>query len=224
MEQARSKGQSPKRLPITINILQKLRGFFEARIHDQDAFMLWAAVCTCFFGFMRSGEMTLPSESAFEPSSHIGFKDVTVDDISSPRIVKIRLKTSKTDPFRKGVEIVFGRTHTSLCPIAALLSYLAIRGNRPGFLFLFADGRPLTKSRFILKIREALSHLGVDSSQYAGHSFRIGAATTAAAQGIPDSVIQMLGRWKSFAYQLYIQTPKDTLASYSSIIASDKTS
>ena len=115
--------------------------------------------------------------------------------------------------------IVIGRTHNSLCPVAALLSYLAIRGNRLGFLFLFADGRPLTKSRFILKIREALSLVEIDSSQYAGHSFRIGATTTAAAQGIQDSVIQMLGRWKSSAYQLYIRTPKDKLARYSSIIA-----
>ncbi len=218
-EQAHKKGETPKRLPITIEILQKLRVFFEARSHETDAFMLWAAVTTCFFGFMRSGEITLPSESAFDPSSHLGFADVTVDDISAPQLVKLRLKASKTDPFRKGVEIVIGRTHNSLCPVAALLSYLAIRGNRPGFLFLFADGRPLTKSRFILKIREALSLVGIDSSQYAGHSFRIGAATTAAAQGIQDSVIQMLGRWKSSAYQLYIRTPKDKLARYSSIIA-----
>ena len=218
-EQAHKQGGSPKRLPITIEILQKLRVFFEARSHEADAFMLWAAVTTCFFGFMRSGEMTLPSETSFDPSSHLTFGDVTVDDISTPQIVKLRLKASKTDPFRKGVEIVLGRTNNSLCPVAALLSYLAKRGNKPGFLFLFVDDRPLTKSRFILKIREALSHLGIDSSQYAGHSFRIGAATTAAAQGIPDSVIQMLGRWRSSAYQLYIRTPKDKLARYSSIIA-----
>ncbi len=212
-EQAHKKGGTPKRLPITIEILQKL---CVSRSHEADTFMLWAAVTTCFFGFMRSGEMTLTS---FDPSSHLSFGDVTVDDISAPQIVKLHLKASKTDPFRKGVEIVLGRTHNSLCPVAALLSYLTRRGNKPGFLFLSADGRPLTKSRFILKIREALSYLGIDSSQYAGHSFRIGAATTAAAQGIQDSVIQMLGRWRSSAYQLYIRTPKDKLARYSSIIA-----
>ena len=38
-------------------------------------------------------------------------------------------------------------------------------------------------------------------------SFRIGAATTAASQGIQDSVIKMLGRWQSSAYILYICTP-----------------
>lgn len=220
MDQARIKDPSPKRLPITIDILHKLRSIFESRGHEVDSFMLWAAVCTCFFGFMRSGEMTLPSESAFDPSSHLCFSDVAVDDINSPRIVKLRLKASKTDPFRKGVEIVLGRTQNALCPVSALLSYLALRGSRPGFLFLFADGRPLTKSRFIQQIREALSQLGIDSSKYAGHSFRIGAATAAGAHGLHDSIIQTLGRWKSSAYQLYIQTPRDTLANYSAVIGS----
>ncbi len=224
MEQAKTKGSTPKRLPITTDILHKLHSFFESRGQQVDSFMLWAAICTCFFGFMRSGEMTVPSESAFDPSTHLCFGDVSVDDIAAPGIVKLRLKASKTDPFRKGVEIVLGRTHTALCPVTALLSYLAIRGNRPGFLFLFEDDRPLTKAHFILKVREALSHLGIDSSRYAGHSFRIGAATAAGAQGIDDSVIQMLGRWKSSAYQRYIQTPRDQLARYSALIATDSAS
>lgn len=221
LEQAKTKGANPTRLPITPDILHKLRSFFESRGQEADSFMLWAAICTCFFGFMRSGEMTVPSESAFDPASHLCFEDVSIDDITAPSVVKLRLKASKTDPFRNGVEIVLGRTHAALCPVTALLSYLAIRGNRPGFLFLFEDGRPLTKARFIIKVREALSHLGIDSTKYAGHSFRIGAATAAGSRGINDSVIQMLGRWKSSAYKLYIKTPRDQLARYSVIIATD---
>ena len=55
----------------------------------------------------------------------------------------------------------------------------------------------------------------VDSTAYSGHSFRSGAATTAATQGISDTTIKMLGRWKSSAYQVYIKTPRKQLASYS---------
>ena len=43
---------------------------------------------------------------------------------------------------------------------------------------------------------------GIDFVPYSGHSFRSGAATTAAKQGISDATIKMLGRWKSSAYQL----------------------
>ena len=60
-------------------------------------------------------------------------------------------------------------------------------------------------------MRRALESQGLDVSRFNGHSFHIGAATTAAACGISDSLIQALGRWKSSAFTSYIQTPKDTL-------------
>ena len=47
--------------------------------------------------------------------------------------------------------------------------------------------------------RSILSKAGIDSSQYSGHRFCIGAAT-AAANGIEDSIIQTLLCWKSSAY------------------------
>ena len=40
---------------------------------------------------------------------------------------------------------------------------------------------------------------------YSGHSFRRDAATWAKQAGIPDSDIQLLGRWKSDAYKRYIE-------------------
>ena len=36
------------------------------------------------------------------------------------------------------------------------------------------------------------------------HSFRIGGASAAASAGVPDSQIQILGRWSSDAYRRYI--------------------
>ena len=53
------------------------------------------------------------------------------------------------------------------------------------------------------------------SGNFSSHSFRIGAATVAGRNGIPDLLIQELGRWKSNAFQSYIRTPSAALASLS---------
>ena len=132
--------------------------------------------------------------------------------MEKPSSLRIRIKASKTDPFRQGVDIFVGRTGNELCPVAATLAYMVQRGPGPGPLFKFQDGKPLTRQRFVARVREALTSAGVDSSAYSGHSFRSGAATTAAKCGVSDAVIKMLGRWKSSAYQLYIKTPRDQLA------------
>ena len=55
---------------------------------------------------------------------------------------------------------------------------------------------------------------------FSSHSFRIGAATVAARSGIPDHLIQTMGRWSSNAYQLYIRMPADSLAALSQKLAS----
>ena len=75
--------------------------------------------------------------------------------------------------------------------------------------------------RFVAKVREAMSLAGLNYDNYSGHSFRIGAAMTAAQKGISDSTIKMLGRWKSSAYALYIKTPRDHLARFSATLVSE---
>ena len=88
------------------------------------------------------------------------------------------------------------------------------RGNAPGPLFHFQDGAPLTQQRFVVELRKALQMIGEDPQQFGGHSFRAGAATTAAQQGIGDATIKLLGRWHSSAYQVYIKTPVSSLAAW----------
>ena len=217
--QAKTKQNQRTRLPITPKILLQMCNSWEQQVNsNRDNTMLWAAATLCFFGFLRSGEATVPSDGAFDSKAHMTYEDVSVDNIGDPQTIKVRLKASKTDPFRKGVDIVIGRTQNKLCPVTAMLAYLVMRGPKPGFLFQFSDGRLLTKSRFVEAVRQVLSTIGLNPLHYAGHSFRIGAATAASTCGLNDSTIQMLGRWSSSAYLSYIRTPRDNLASFSGII------
>ena len=58
------------------------------------------------------------------------------------------------------------------------------------------------------------------AQDYAGHSFGIGAATTAAMAGLQYSTIQTLSRWKSASYLLYIRMDPHQLASLSPSLSS----
>ena len=96
-----------------------------------------------------------------------------------------------------------------------MLAYLARRGQEAGPLFLGSDGTPLSKQRLVREVRAALEAGGVQPDGYSGHSFRVGAATTAARQGMEDSTIQTLGRWKSEAYKRYVKLDARTIVAYS---------
>ena len=162
----------------------------------------------------------MDSLQCFDPAANLTPGDVSVDSRENPRIVSVTIKQSKTDPFRQGTVIYLGCTGNILCPVAAVLAYLVRRGPQQGPLFLFSDGTPLSRQRLVAKLRQALSACGFDCNIYAGHSFRIGAATTAAAKSVEDSTIRTLGRWRSDAYQRYIRLDSCTLAGMSRTLAS----
>ena len=184
--------------------------------------MLWAAVCVGFFGFLCAGEFTVRTSSNFNPSVSLTPSEIALDRYwhADPTMVRLMLKQSKTDPFRHGVDIFLGRTNTDLCPVSALLAFMAVRPKCPGPLFVYSDGTFLTRDKLVTAMRNALQSAGIDSTYFTGHSFRIGAATTAARAGIADSVVKMLGSWESEAYQRYIQTPRDALAALSARLVS----
>ena len=153
----------------------------------------------CCYDFLRSGEITIPSLAEFDPDGHLCEGDVTLDTHDAPSVVRVRIKTSKMDPFRRGVFMFMGKTSNELCPVAAISAYLVVRGRTSGPFFHFNLGSPLSREMFVKHVRRALSAQGVDASSYSGHSFCTGAATAAAAAGLEDSLIKTLGRWQSAA-------------------------
>lgn len=194
-EQAKLGSLKPKeRLPITPEILRRIRQVWERDSANPDMIMLWAACCTCFFGFLRCGEITVPSHQEYDPGYHLSYGDVRFDSTTHPTVADVNIKASKTDPFRHGVRIYLGKTDDDLCPVAALAAYLASRSPTHGPFFRFQSGAPLTRSAFVTRVSQALTLAGIEANKYSGHSFRIGAASTAAARGIEDSLIKTLGR------------------------------
>lgn len=205
-----------RRLPITDSLLLVIHQALDFTSVDHHAF--WAACMLGYFGFLRAAEFTVPNLASFSSAIHLSVADIAVDSRQLPTCLRVHIKASKTDPFRQGCHIHIGRGRAPLCAVDAVLAYLALRGDTPGPLFLLAEGRPLSRAVLTDWLRQILSSAGIEGN-FSSHSFRIGAATVAARNGIPDHQIQALGRWTSNAYQLYIRTPSEALASLSSQLA-----
>ena len=188
------------RLPITINLLRTLkRELQQSHYSLAEQRMLWSAFTLAFYGFLRASE----------------YLNLQWSDISHNNRITINLRQSKTDPFRKGHQIFIYPTNTSTCPFRAFLLYIPFSSKTTASDPLFMAGRfaPLTQASLNKALRTLLNRAGLDQSQYASHSFRIGAATTAAAARIPVWMIKSLGRWTSNAYLCYIhRSPRLTPA------------
>ena len=89
----------------------------------------------------------------FDVSWHLTLRDISVDSIENP---SIHLKGSKTDQTKIGLNIYIGRMQNKICPVAAILAYLALRGEDDGPLFRFSDGHPLSPQLLVEKVWSAL--------------------------------------------------------------------
>ena len=217
-------GNSRSRCPITINLLHMLKTQLSGSVlyTPLEQRLLWAAFSLAFYGFMRVSEFTSPSSANNFSPPGLHWSDVEL--LSSS--VSLTLRQSKTDPFRKGQRITITATNTSTCPVRALHRYanLIPQANRCGPLFNGGRFAPLSRVQVTSAIRQLLQGTDVIQSHYSSHSFRIGAATTAAAAGLPATLIKALGRWKSNAYETYVQFPPAALRAVPSILARTDTS
>jgi hypothetical protein len=212
---------SPQRIrrPITIQILAEISTLLRPDFSKElDTVMLWAAFTLAFFGFLRVSEFTYSSTKTF-----LAVKDVAFNPtIKNPESLHVRIKQSKTDPFRQGTTLAIAKSHSSVCAVIALREYLLQRNptNTDEPLFMLQNGEPLTRTILSANLRELLNILGYIENEYAPHSFRIGAATTAAAANLPPWLIKTLGRWRSDCYELYIRTPRTIINSVPQKLAS----
>ena len=146
-------------------------------------------------------------------------QDGVVDSHTMQSHIVIHLKHSKNDPFGVGAWLHLGATGQRLCPVAVFLGYVAVQPPLLGPLFLFWDGTTLSKTRLIGSLCQVLQEVGVESSHSSGHSFRTRAATAAAKLWVSNSMIKVLGQWKSSAFTCYMRMPWKQLAQRSGLLS-----
>ena len=201
------------RHPITGDILKALCKKLDAGLFGRFTdVMLKTVYITAFFGFLRCGEFTCLEK--FEPESNLCVSDLELQE--NP--VSLHLKQSKTDPFRKGMNIQLFCNGSAICPQCQLKHYMEVRRvlvpisscREP--LFVTQQGSPLSRTIFLDFLKHTFQATNIPHENFSGHSFRIGAATSASATSlIGDHMIKTLGRWNSDSYCRYIRTPMSAI-------------
>ncbi len=196
-----------QKLPVTTELLQRLDPFQTqgsvAGLSKRAA--MWLGTC----GLLRSGEFAVRGKHACVlQRQHLVFLNDAMKDALPPAAwqhatcVRVHIAASKTDPFRQGVDVLVGNKQA----VRAMATYLTRRGITAGTdpLFVGADGA-LSVAELVAHMRALLQAAGVrQASKYAGHSFRRGGATSLHYAGVPDSLIRVMGRWRSFTFARYI--------------------
>ena len=123
-------------------------------------------------GFLASSDWVSshpPTTANSNSPDRLSPADIEVDSHINPGCMVVHIRRSKTDPFGVGTTVYLGSTGDVLCPVKAMMAYLALRPSTPGPLFIFHDGKPLTQEQLIIHLRQALSEAGV-----VGTVFRLG--------------------------------------------------
>ncbi len=221
------------RLPITTDLLNKMHERLDTTGNYSHA-LYWAAACLATYGLLRISEFCAhDSPSSQDPYKIVYLKQVQIFDtknkaismanITTPGIVSyytIRLRSSKTDPFREGITIHISHG----VAVQAMVNYLQMHPQRfqpQSHLFIdrivqskTLEEVPLYRTTMINMTRSLLETMGYNSKLYHGHSFRRGGATSLANKKVADSVIQTLGRWRSDCFKLYVDLPLQQLLEY----------
>jgi hypothetical protein len=171
---------------------------------------MWLGTC----GLLRAGEFTQkPGKKPALQLHHLTFHSQNNDVLdplrlngAKPLYMSLRLDQSKTDPFRRGTNVVISNPRA----IEYMLAYLQRRNQHLSRMPLFAgaDGQPLRTGALVTLAQDLIKRANIPNAHlFLGHSFRKGGATSLHEAGHPDSLIKLMGRWASFAFATYIDTP-----------------
>ncbi|KAG8456577.1 hypothetical protein GDO86_002382 [Hymenochirus boettgeri] len=189
-----------KREPITDDrlqlILNSVRLITSSEYEEK---LIKAAFTAAFWGAFRAGELVAVSKL----QSHSGMQ---IEDVSTKdNVIMFLLKKSKTDMSGKGKWVIIKRNGLEQCPWAIISEYAKLRGDRIGPWLKHQDDTPLTRFQFNALLKKACNKAGLNPKCIGTHSFRIGAATSAAVKGASVEQIKTVGRWTSQCYKRYIR-------------------
>ena len=163
--------------------------------------MLQSMFLLAFHAFLRIGEITVHSRKKCDSVVQLG--DASISDTG----ILLVISQFKHNASGRPVTLSILPTKDRYCPVHSLSQFLKVRGPVKGPMFAFANASPVSRNFFCQYLSKTLQWAGLDLSKYKAHSFRIGAAITAADMGMSEAQIQSMSRWKSIVFKRYIRIP-----------------
>jgi site-specific recombinase XerD len=158
------------RAPFTLPMLNQFTNVLSSVCSNlYEATLFATAFQLAFFAQLRVSELTVASNQSTVLSIH----DVHITDSQ----IELFLKGSKTDQFGKGASIQIPFNHETSPLFTHIQQYLAMRPPVQGPFCCHLDGKPLTSYQFSAILHKSIKFIGIDTSTYKSHSFRIGGAT-----------------------------------------------
>ena len=163
---------------------------------SNDDSLFCALLLTGFYVLMHLGELGFPDKKTLRNYRKISLCH-TVSILQDQ--YSFILPSHKGDRTFEGNSIIVQKLTT---PTDPFLMYINSRDSlfplHPE-LWLTSHGTVPTRHWFLSRLRVLFP------SNYAGHSLRLGGATSLAEAGVDPSIIQGIGRWSSPAFQIYIR-------------------
>ena len=199
---AKERPASDNRMPVTLPLLNDILTACNSMAPSHFVAALTRALfSTMFFAFLRISEVTAGPHN-------LAFQNVNLTS-QAATITFTSFKHSSSAHH----SLVLHATSSPVCPVRALARYLQLRPSASGPLFVFSDGAPLSAAFLNHFLRQCLSFSNLPTTNISSHSFRIGAATWAAANGHSTERIRLMGRWRSDAFKRYIRIPSISVSS-----------
>jgi len=197
-----------RKLPITPGLLLRMRRCPTIDWEHPAMIVVWAAMLVAFFCFLRKDNFTVKKADSFNTRVHLMRGDIR----RTAGGFQFTFRHSKTNQVATRVHrtAVAEMRGSPLDPVQAVLRAFALcpraKASDPAFAIPQPVGPPvpLTHGAFVQALKFCLREIGVDHTQYSGHSFRRGGATFAHRLGVDPLLIKIMGDWSSDAFMSYI--------------------
>lgn len=222
-------GKPDERLPVTWELCTKLISHLDWQNNYYHCLIAFHMI-TSTMGMLRSGEQLAESRNSPDPIRTPRMEDfqlhqTTIQLNNKDKIVYYltqHLTQSKTDKYNDGVDVFIPDGPLPIVQIYTKLMQLRLQIAKynpnlslhpDNWFFVKYDGTPLTRKDVKNMMIELCKLENLDWTRFKNHSFRIGGATSYARRGVHSHIIQILGRWASDAFKIYIRFDNNSLAS-----------